>query len=200
MGAVMDYVIACKNAPTHYHWSIQNYHVEHYTDENGVSRSRDVNTHFARTGGELTSTDVTPPFQPNVTKSRVALKSDVEAEPDEAFKQEYERRRQMFYAANTTDRHQWKRVWYTVKGQKPTVKVAWVDQEDPWYADSCVLCLMSLTPFTAVLWLSYMDSYLGKQKVTFKKTFSGFVAPPKTPKKLRDIAANSTASFFAGGR
>ena len=45
-----------------------------------------------------------------------------------------------------------------------------------------------------------MDSYLGKQKVTFKKTFSGFVAPPKTPKKLRDIAANCTASFFAGGR
>ena len=116
-----------------------------------------MNTHFARTGGALVSTDVTPPFQPNVTKSRVTLKSDVEAEPDEAFKQEYERRRQMFYAANTTDTHQWKRVWYTVKGQKPTVHVHWVDHKDPWYATVSGRNCAALTPFTAVAWLKAIN-------------------------------------------
>jgi hypothetical protein len=30
---------------------------------------------------------------------------------------------------------------------------------------------------------------MGKQKVTFQKTCSGFAAPQRTPKNLRDIAA-----------
>ena len=86
MTAVMDYVIACKNAPAHYHWEIQNYHYEttYSTDEDGNTTSSEerVDTHFARTGGALVSTDATPPFQPNVTKASVALKSAVECAPD----------------------------------------------------------------------------------------------------------------------
>ena len=171
----------------------QNYHEKttYHTDENGhtTSTTTRVNTHFARTGGELISKDVSSPFRPNTTKSSVALKSAVEAEPDAAFKQEYDRRRQMFFAANTTDVHQDVNWWYTVKGQKPTVHVAWVDKEDPCYATVDGRNCAALTPFTAVAWLHAINGYMGKQKVTFKKTVSGFVAPPKTPKELRDIAA-----------
>ena len=192
MTAVMDYVIACKNAPAHYHWTIQNYHYEttYSTDENGNTTSSEerVDTHFARTGGALVSTDATPPFQPNVTKASVALKSAVECAPDAGFAQEYNHRRQMFYASNTTDSHQDTREWYTVEGQKPTVHVAWVDHEDPWYATVTGRNCAALTCCTAVAWLKAINGYMGKQKVTFKKTCSGFAAPQRTPKNLRDIA------------
>ena len=67
--------------------------------------------------------------------------------------------------------------------------VAWVDHEDPWYATVCGRNCAALTPFTAVAWLKAIDGYMGKQKVTFKKTCSGFAAPQRTPKNLRDIAA-----------
>jgi len=161
MTAVMDYVIACKNAPAHYHWSIQNYHFDTTcsTDENGntvIDETR-VDTHFARTGGQLVSTDATPPFQPNVTKSSVALKSAVDAAPDAGFAQEYNSRRQMFYASNTTDTYQDTREWYTVEGQKPTVLVAWVDHEDPWYATVCGRNCAALTCCTAVAWLKAIN-------------------------------------------
>ena len=193
MEKVMDYVIACKNAPAHYHWSIQNYHYEtHYsTDSEGNTTSHEVrvNTHFARTGGALVSTDATPPFQPNVTKSSVALKSVVDAAPDANFQQEFEGQKQMFYQSNRTDTHADYGAWYTVEGQKPTVHVAWVDHEDPWYATVCGRNCAALTPFTAVAWLKAINGYMGKQKVTFKKTCSGFAAPQRTPKNLRDIAA-----------
>ena len=193
MEKVMDYVIACKNAPAHYHWSVQNYHYEtHYsTDSEGNTTSHEVrvNTHFARTGGALVSTDATPPFRPNTTKSSVALKSFVDAAPDENFQQEYEGQKQMFYQSNRTDTHADYGAWYTVEGQKPTVHVAWVDHEDPWYATVCGRNCAALTPFTAVAWLKAINGYMGKQKVTFKKTCSGFAAPQRTPKNLRDIAA-----------
>ena len=193
MEKVMDYVIACKNAPAHYHWSVQNYHYEtHYsTDSEGNTTSHEVrvNTHFARTGGALVSTDATPPFQPNVTKSSVALKSVVDAAPDANFQQEFEGQKQMFYQSNRTDTHADYGAWYTVEGQKPTVHVAWVDHEDPWYATVCGRNCAALTPFTAVAWLKAINGYMGKQKVTFKKTCSGFAAPQRTPKNLRDIAA-----------
>ena len=161
MTAVMDYVIACKNAPAHYHWQIQNYHYEttYSTDSEGNTTSSEerVDTHFARTGGALVSTDATPPFQPNVTKASVALKSAVECAPDAGFAQEYNHRRQMFYASNTTDSHQDTREWYTVEGQKPTVHVAWVNHEDPWYATVTGRNCAALTCCTAVAWLKAIN-------------------------------------------
>ena len=89
-----------------------------------------MNTHFARTGGALVSTDATPPFQPNVTKSSVALKSVVDAAPDANFQQEFEGQKQMFYQSNRTDTHADYGAWYTVEGQKPTVHVACVLTDD----------------------------------------------------------------------
>ena len=147
-----------------------------------------VNTHFARTGGDLVSTDSTSPFQPNVVKQSVAMRCKVDASPDANFQQEYDHRKHGFYASNTTDSHQDHREWFTLGPMKPAVHVAWVAQEDPWYANGCVRNLAALTPLTAPCWLKAMNSYMGKQTVTFKKTFSGFTAPQRTPKNLRDIA------------
>ena len=78
-----------------------------------------MDTHFARTGGALVSTDATPPFQPNVTKSSVALKSAVEGAARPGFQQEYNHRRQMFLASNTTDSHQDTRSGTPSKGRSP---------------------------------------------------------------------------------
>ena len=193
MTAVMDYVISCKNAPAQYHYSIQNYHYETHTyrdsDGNTQTRRERVNTHFARTGGDLVSTDSTPPFQPNVVKQSVAMRCKLQASPDDSFKQEYDHRKHGFYASNTTDSHQDHREWWTLGPMKPAVHVSWVDQEDPWYANGCVRNLAALTPLTAPCWLKAMNSYMGKQTVTFQKTCSGFAAPQRTPKNLRDIAA-----------
>ena len=193
MTAVMDYVIACKNAPAQYHYSIQNYHYETHTyrdsDGNTQTRRERVNTHFARTGGDLVSTDSTPPFQPNVVKQSVAMRCKVDVSLDGNFQQEYDHRKHMFYQSNTTDSHQDHREWFTLGPMKPAVHVAWVNQEDPWYANGCVRNLAALTPLTAPCWLKAMNSYMGKQTVTFQKTCSGFAAPQRTPKNLRDIAA-----------
>ena len=147
-----------------------------------------MDTHFARTGGDLVSTDSTPPFQPNVVKQSVAMRCKLEASPDDSFKQEYDHRKHGFYASNTTDSHQDHREWFTLGPMKPAVHVAWVAQEDPWYANGCVRNLAALTPLTAPCWLKAMNSYMGKQTVTFQKTCSGFAAPQRTPKNLRDIA------------
>ena len=193
MTAVMDYVISCKNAPAQYHYSIQNYHYETHTyrdsDGNTQTRRERVNTHFARTGGDLVSTDSTPPFQPNVVKQSVAMRCKVDVSLDGNFQQEYDHRKHGFYASNTTDSHQDHREWFTLGPMKPAVHVAWVAQEDPWYANGCVRNLAALTPLTAPCWLKAMNSYMGKQTVTFQKTCSGFAAPQRTPKNLRDIAA-----------
>ena len=40
---------------------------------------------------------------------------------------------------------------------KPAVHAAWVDQEDPWYANGCVRNLAALTPLTAPCWLKAMN-------------------------------------------
>jgi hypothetical protein len=161
MTAVMDYVIACKNAPAQYHWSVQNYHYEthRYQDSDGNWQESEerVDTWFARTGGALVSTDATPPFQPNTTKASVALKSVVDAAPDENFQQEYEGQKQMFYQSNRTDTHQEHREWFTLGPMKPAVHVAWVEQEDPWYATVMGRNCAALTPCTAVAWLKAIN-------------------------------------------
>ena len=161
MTAVMDYVISCKNAPVQYHWSIQSYHFERHScrdsDGNRQTREERVDTHFARTGGALVSTESTPPFQPNVVKQSVAMRCKLDASPDDSFKQEYEHRKHMFYQSNTTDSHQDHREWTTLGPMKPAVHAAWVDQEDPWYANGCVRNLAALTPLTAPCWLKAMN-------------------------------------------
>jgi hypothetical protein len=191
MQAVMEYIVACRDAPVRYRWSIQNYHMERrtYRDENGhrYTETSRVDTHKAKTGGMLISTDETPTFQPNVTKASVALKSFVEAAPDEDFKQEYDRRRQMFYLSNTSDTYQECKEWFELGPMKAHAHVVWVDTPTPWYASGCAQCLAAVT-CTAVCWLGAMDNYMGKQTVTFKKKFSRFVATPQTPQNLRNFA------------
>jgi hypothetical protein len=160
-----------------------------------------VNTHFARTGGRLVSMDTTPPFQPNVSKPTVALKSSFGVDLAPAFKAQYHSRKQSFYAANTKDTHQAKKASFDLVNNpvKKSVYVTWVEKPAPCYADPCVLFLMSLTPVTAPLWLMLMDGYMGKQKATFKKTCVAFKearsTPKSTPRNLREQlrAASSRA-------
>ena len=197
MEKVMEYVIACKDAPAHYSWCIQNYHMETHTytttdsEGNTVTETSEhrVNTHFACTSGELVTWDATSPFQPNLSKANVVLTSVLDTKLDAGFTEKYEHRKQSFYASNTTDTHQDTSASFKLKPMKPALHVAWVETPPPCYVDPCVRCLMSLTPLTAPLWLMLMDSYMGKQKVTYKKRCSDFKEAPSTPRNLRDIAA-----------
>ena len=202
MEKVMEYVIACKEAPVEYYWSIQNYHVdiEYYevwvSGQDGKpghhetrSRKIRVNTAFHETRGNLVTTDATLPFHPNQTKANVALKSVLDMKVDPAFWSQYLSRMQSFYASNTSDEeHDWN-AKFRLKPMKKSVHVAWVETPTPCYVNRRVRNLMALTPLTAPVWLMLMDRYMCKQKVTFTKTCSGFADRPQTPKKLRDIAS-----------
>ena len=205
MANVMEYVIACKDAPVSYSWSIQNWHYEYEDYQVWVSgedgqpghyetRTRKVrrNTHFASTCGDLHTQDATSPFQPNLSKANVVLKSALDFSQDlltAEFRVKYDHRKQSFYASNTTDEYQDKRASLNLKPMKPSVAVAWVDTPTPCYVDPCVRNLMALTPLTAPIWLKLMDGHMGKQKATFKKTCSAFKEAQSTPRNLRDIAA-----------
>ena len=206
MEKVMEYVIACKEAPVEYHWSVQNYHIKTETYEHWVparyedgnyepghhetrTRKVRVNTAFHEARGNLVTTDATLPFHPNQTKANVALKSVLDMKMDPAFSSQYRSRMQSFYASNTSDDKQDRNAEIRLKPMKKSVHVAWVETPTPCYVSRRVRNLMALTPLTAPVWLMLMDRYMCKQKVTFTKTCSGFADRPQTPKKLRDIAA-----------
>ena len=58
------------------------------------------------------------------------------------------------------------------KGRSPRCTSPWVEHEDPWYATVTGRNCAAPT-CTAVAWLKAINGYMGKQKVTFKKTCSG---------------------------
>ena len=128
--------------------------------------------------------------------------------PDDSFKQEYDHRKHMFYQSNTTDSHQEHREWLTLGPMKPAVHAAWVDQEDPWYANGCVRNLAALTPLTAPCWLKAMNGsalrprhrdrsrhrrdparrLYGQADGHVQEDVLGIRGSSEEPKNLRDIA------------
>ena len=151
-----------------------------------------VDTHKAKTGGMLISTDETPTFQPNVTKASVALKSFVEGAPDADFKQEYDRRKHLFYQSNTTDDWQEHKEWFELGPMKAHAHVTWVDTPTPWYASGCAQCLAAADLHGSVL--AQGDGQLhGQADGHIQEEIQPIRGYPQTPQNLRNIAASRSA-------
>ena len=180
MEQCMDYIIRCKDSGVRYVWEIQNYRYETHTyrDSEGNTKTKrvKVKTHFARTEGMLAAVDATPTFQPNLRKANVALSCELDAVVDGALRAEYDQRKHMFYATNTTDCYQDKTDTLDLPPMQKVAHVTWVDAGTPWYAGACARNLAAAT-CTGVCWLAAMDGYMGMQKVEFKKTCTGFLSP-----------------------
>ena len=181
-----------------------------------------MDTHFARTGGQLVSTDATPPFQPNVVKQSVAMRCKPwNASPDDSFKQEYNHRKHMFYQSNTTDSHQEHREWLTL-GQKahgargvgrprgPVVR-QWVRAQPrrPHAADGALLAQgderlgaassspRPFTPSNARRLHGQADGHVQEDVLGIRGSSEDAEEPPRH--RLRPLASNSPPPTFHSG-
>ena len=184
--SVVGYISDCKDTNPRYKWTIQNYHYETrtvtYTDNEGKTQTRTetvrVNTHYAATDGTLLSSDVSPVFVPNMRKRNCALGSYLSVEFDPAFKGPYERQKQMWYAANTTDTHQDKSEGFSLPGMRGSVRCEWADdgEEDPCWANGFCMVASVLT-CTSLCWFLKMRNFMCADNFRFIKSAKGFAYP-----------------------
>jgi len=184
LAPAVKYIAEVKEANATYTWSIQNYHYETRTrtvsDGKGGSRTETytvrVNTHHASTSGTMRCTDESAMFVPNMRKRNCALTSTFNVTLDGAFAGEYHRRKQMFYAANTTDTHQDKSSSFHLPPMQSTLWLEWADdaQPDPWYANGGC-CVLSVLTCTAVCWFVAMRDFVCEDRFKFQKRAHSFL-------------------------
>lgn len=150
---------------------------DHYkTTGSGKKKRRTrVNTHFAKTSGILQTSDQTAVYVPNMRKRNCALNSKLGVTVAAEFKASYERARELFYRANTRDRHQDKSSSFELPPMQDYLRCEWADdgEEDPWYANGCCMA-MSIVTCTATCWFMQMRKITCEAGHEFAKTVYAF--------------------------
>ena len=185
--AMLSYVSACKVANLRYRWTIQNFKNENIqrqrqdNDGNWYIETKFVRTKTARAvaEGELQcEKDDTEPFTPGASHRTLGVLSNCSVEFEPAFSEEYVRRRQMFFAMNTSDVdcEVDESIW--LPPMQTRQRYAWRKGQEAPEEPSCVMrllmCAAALTPCTATAWLCAMKRSMGIQKLNFSKRAVGF--------------------------